>query len=94
MVSYKTLIVAILLLSLVLITNPEYAHAEKHENFLPPAIHHSSSIGNLPKWERIVNFYAMANLSTPSPEYHEWWRFIRSIKNDTPTDQITKRIRG
>lgn len=61
-----------------------------NDNILPPATSYNDSIDNLPKWERIINFYDMANLSTPSPQYREWWDFIRSIKNDHPADQITK----
>ena len=61
-----------------------------NDNILPPAASYNDSIDNLPKWERIIEFYNMANLSNPSPEYREWWNFIRSIKNDTPVDQITK----
>lgn len=55
---------------------------------LPPAISYSDSIGNLPKWERIIDFYDMANLNNPSPEYKEWWAFIRSLKKLPKAKQI------
>jgi len=61
-----------------------------NNDFLPPAILYNDSIDNLPKWERIVKFYDMANLQNPSPEYKAWWEFILSIKNDTRAEQIAK----
>ncbi len=55
---------------------------------LPKAISYNDSIDNLPKWERIIDFYEMANLNNPSAAYREWWAFIRSLKNHHPADQI------
>jgi predicted transglutaminase-like cysteine proteinase len=88
----KTLLsfITILLSGTIFLSDVKFAHAEKHTDVLPPAIHYSASIGNLPKWERIINFYEMANLTTPSSEYKNWWNVILSLRNDHPADQISK----
>ena len=82
--SITLIVIAVISLSL----NSSIAAPKNNTSILPPAIHYSSSIGNLPKWERIVEFYDMANLQNPSYEYREWWDFIRSIKDAHPKEQI------
>lgn len=56
---------------------------------LPASKNFDPSIGNLPKWERIVDFYDMTNLQSPSKEYRGWWNFIREARKLSPLDQIT-----
>lgn len=91
-IPHKAFIIAvtILLSGVSILTVPISAFAKDSDDFLPPAIHYNNSIDNLPKWERIIDFYKMANLDHPSNEYQRWWDFIRSIKNDHPAEQISK----
>lgn len=73
--------------------NTPCAHAKEtvyRFQSLPKAKSFSASVGNLPKWERIIKFYEMANLQNPSPEFKNWWDFIRQTRDLHPRDQITR----
>lgn len=77
----------IILIGFVFLTQIPNASANQN-SALPRAQSYSKDIGNLPKWDRIINFYEMTNLQSPTPQYVEWWKFIRSLKSMHPTKQI------
>lgn len=74
-------------ISLVFFTSTMNARADQ-KPILPLTYSYSDGIDNLPKWDRIINFYEMTNLQSPSAEYVEWWKFIRSLKSMHPAKQI------
>ncbi len=80
-------ILSLLLSCLLLLIDTAPSRAEQNP-ILPPAISYNDGIDNLPKWERLIKFYEMQNLKSPSPEYMQWWKFIRSLKNIHPAKQI------
>jgi predicted transglutaminase-like cysteine proteinase len=82
--------IAFFIMIMGMMTIPQISSAAErsYASALPSAKSFSPYIDNLPKWERIIDFYDMANLQNPSAEYKRWWQFIRQARQLPPVEQI------